>query len=76
MKPGLQTSEFLAAIASMVAAVAPVIADKVPGGSAAAVILGAIAAAATYIAGRSYVKGKAIEFDCLRSAMDITRKPE
>lgn len=67
-KKGLSTSEWLALVAGIIAAVVPVILEKIPPESTAAVILGVLATIAAYILGRSYVKGKASAAEALVAA--------
>jgi hypothetical protein len=57
-KPGIKTSEAIALVAGCIAAIIPVIADRVPPDSVWAVLVGILGAVSAYILGRSYVKGK------------------
>ena len=60
-KPGIKSSELVVVMAGLLVAILPVVLDKVAPDSVWAVVLGALFAAATYVAGRSYVKGRALE---------------
>lgn len=74
--PGAKTSEFFVAIFGIASAVIPVVLDKVPAGSVWAVILGALLAASTYIAGRTVVKATATKADAyVAAAKDPTVNP-
>jgi len=57
-KSGFKSSEFIILMAGMITAIIPVILRAVNPDSVWAIALGALLAAATYIGGRSYVKGK------------------
>ena len=67
MTAGMKSSEFLALVAGLLTAVLPVVLEKVPSSSAWAVILGALMAAASYIAGRSYVKATGLKAEAIRA---------
>lgn len=66
-KPGIKTTEVLALVAGLLAAVLPVVMDKIPPDSVWVAILGAVLAAATYIGGRSWVKAAASKARALES---------
>jgi hypothetical protein len=55
-KPGIKTTELVMAVAAVLAGVLPVVLDMLPPDSKWIGIVGAILAAATYIAGRAHVK--------------------
>ena len=66
-KAGIKTTEALALIAGLLAAVLPVIMDKLPPDSVWVAVVGAVLAAATYIGGRSWVKAAASKADAIKS---------
>ena len=74
-KTGFKTTEFFALIAGILATVIPIIMDKVPSGSVWAVILGSLLAVASYISGRSYVKGVALKTDAAKAIGPVTANP-
>ena len=67
MTKGFKTSEFCVLVAGMLVAVLPVIVDKVPADSLWAPLLGSLLAAATYIAGRSWVKTAEAKADAIKT---------
>jgi uncharacterized membrane protein YeaQ/YmgE (transglycosylase-associated protein family) len=73
MKPGAKTSEFFTSIAGMVAVVIPVVMDKVPPGSVTYVILGAVGAAAAYIAGRTYLKAVTVKAEATKAIAESVK---
>lgn len=73
MTQGTKSSEFVVLVAGVAAAVLPVVLDKVPPDGVWAVVLGALLAAATYIAGRSHVKATTIKANALMATADVTK---
>lgn len=71
IKPGPKTSEFIALVASIVASVVAVLAEKVPPDSVWVLILGMVGAAAAYAAGRSYVKGQDVKAKAIVAAAGV-----
>lgn len=75
-KPGIKSTELYVTIAALLVTVIPVLMDKVPQDGIWPMILGAILAVATYVAGRSHVKAteakaKAVEAAAASSATPV-----
>lgn len=75
-KSGFKTSELLALVASILVAALPIVLDKLPPESTWAVVLGVLLTIATYIAGRSYVKGAASRGAALVEASKAVGVPQ
>lgn len=67
LKPGVKTSSFIALVAGILVSVIPSFMSVVPKESVWVPVLGAVLAACTYIAGRSWVTVTAIKADALKA---------